>query len=256
MVDERLKYDEPPVRARALPYSWRGWVVFSMVFCCVFCATSLVLTWWSGQAIRPLALAGGMAWVLALVGLACRRRLMRENAPNDTRYRWYRFSLAEMFVIATGLALNMGLMGADYQQRLSTQRERDRLRTATTEVLGPEGQLGFEYDGTMTISVCDRTFDDQRFAELAGLIHDYVESNGVSRVMFGTGSRTIGTPPRWPGVTDASVDILLGWQKMHMLHIQGTGISPAGQERLLTLQKLDELSQANLDAKSPGKMGP
>ena len=250
MVDERLKSDEPPVRTPALSSSWRGRVAFFTVFCCVFCGVSLP-TWWSGQPIRPLALVGQMAWMLTVFGLMWRRRLMKEKAPDDTRYRWYRFSLVEMFVIATGLALNMGLMGADHRQRLSTQRERDRLRTVTTEVLGPDGQLGFENDGTVTISVCDRSFDDQRFAELADLIRDYVESNGVSRVGFGTGPRATGTPPRWPGVTDASVDILLGWQELHMLAIQGTGITPAGRERLLRLQNLNEWSQAHIDAESP-----
>jgi hypothetical protein len=250
MIDERLKSDEPSARTPALPSSWRGWVAFFAVFVCVFCAASLVVTWCSGRAIRPLALGGQLAWMLTIMGLVFRRRLMKGKAPHDTHDRCYRFSLIEMFVIATGLALNFGLMAADYRQGLSTQRERDSLRSITTEVLGPDGRLGFETDGTMTITVCDRSFDDQRFTKLANLVKDYLKSNEVSCVMFGTGARAAGTPPRWPGVTDASVDILLHWQELHILAIQGTGITPAGRERLLELQHLNEWSQAVIDSKS------
>ncbi len=230
-----------------MPSSWHGWLVRFLVVCCVWVAMSLVSSWWFEREVRPLLLAGQIAWLSTVMGLLLRRKLIKEREPNNTQFRWYQFSLAEMLVLVTGLALFLFFQAADDSQRRSTLRQREQLQTVVSKVLGPEGRLGFEKDGSLLISVCDRSFDDQRFAELESLIRDYVESNGVSIVLFGTGPRTMGTPPRWPGVTDASVDILLQWQDIKMLSIQGANITPEGRKRLLGLEKLDETSQAILN---------
>ncbi|HEX4412520.1 MAG TPA: hypothetical protein VH107_02760 [Lacipirellulaceae bacterium] len=145
-----------------------------------------------------------------------------------------------MFVIGTGIALFIGLTGADYQQGQRTQRERDRLRSSASEFLGPDGRLDFELDGTMAVIVCDRSFDDQRFTKLANLLDDFPASDGVTRVFFGTSAGMRATPAQWRGVTDASVDVLLRWQKtLRAVAIQGTAITPAGINRLSTLPELD-----------------
>ncbi|MCA9231360.1 MAG: hypothetical protein KDA57_11950 [Planctomycetales bacterium] len=181
-----------------------------------------------------------MIWLLTVMGLGWRRRLKKES---DSTYRWYRFSLAEMFVIATGLAFFVGFSGAEYNQRRAEFRRHEQLQQKVSQVLGPEGRLDFESDGSLAITVCDRTFDDKRLAELANLIHDDAKSKGVSRVLFGTGLRTAGTPPKWPGITDTSVSLLLQWQDIELLSIEGTDISSEGQRQLLKLEKLDEWSR-------------
>ena len=67
----------------------------------------------------------------------------------------------------------------------------------------------------------------------------------VSSFLFGMPAGA-GPPPQWPGVTDASVDVLLAWPDLEWLNIAGTSISPAGRERLLELEKLSELSRRTL----------
>ena len=98
----------------------------------------------------------------------------------------------------------------------------------------------------MSISIYDRTFDDERFITLSKKVHDDVDTSCVSRVVFGTGPNTTGTPPRWPGITDSTVDLLLQWPDITMLIVEGTEITAEGRKRLLSLQKLDDLSQKNL----------
>ncbi len=203
----------------------------------------MVPAWWLGQKIRPLLLVGQMIWILTIMGLVWWRKLKKQA---DGSFRWYRFSLAELFVIATGLAVSMGLSGADYSQRRAEFRHREQLQQKVAHILGPDGYLGFGSDGSLTISVCDRTFDDKRLAELANLIHDDAQSNGVSWVLFGTGSRTAGTPPKWPGITDNSVRLLLQWQDIKLLSVEGTNISTKGQRQLLKLEKLDHPSRTAL----------
>jgi hypothetical protein len=64
--------------------------------------------------------------------------------------------------------------------------------------------------------------------------------------MFGTGSKTAGTPPKWPGVTDRSVPFILQWDRLEWLFIEGTAISAASREKLLTLPDLNEISPQSL----------
>jgi len=226
-----------------MPTSWRSISVFLLVFCCIYVVASTAPALWFGQKIRPLLLVGQMTWILTIMGLVWRRKQKKQT---DGSFRWYRFSMAEMFTIATGLAIFLGLSGADHRQWRAKFRHHAQLQQKVSHVLGPEGRLGFEGDGSLTISVCDRTFDDKRLAELANLIHDDAETDGVSRVLFGTGSRTAGTPPKWPGITDASVEILLQWQGIEMLSIEGTSISAEGRKQLLSLEELEDWSRSLL----------
>ena len=242
MPEKRQEYISPKSTA-TMPTGWRSVSAFLLAFCCIFVAARFVPAWWSGQKMRPLLLTGQMIWMLTIMGLMWRRKL---KLVSDASFQWYQFSLAEMFVIATGLAIFMGLSGADYSQQRAKSRHREQLQMMVSQVLGPEGRLGFESDDSLTISVCDRTFDDQRLTELANLIHDDAESNGVSRVLFGTGPLTAGMARKWPGITDASVETLLRWRSLTMLVIEGASITAEGRKRLLKLKELDELSQTNL----------
>ena len=242
MHDKRQELDTSQSTA-SLPTGWRSISLFLLVFCCISVGASAARALWSGQNIRPLLLVGQMTWMLTIMGLIGRRMLRKQT---DVLFRWYRFSLTEMFVIATGFAVFAGFSGADYRQRRAEVRHHEQLQQNVSQVLGPEGRLGFESDGSLSIFVCDRTFDDKRLAELAKLIHDDADSYGVSRVLFGTGSQTAGIPPQWSGITDASVEILLQWQGIEMLSIEGTSISAEGRKQLLSLEELDDWSRNTL----------
>ena len=58
--------------------------------------------------------------------------------------------------------------------------------------------------------------------------------------------KTGGTPPVWPGVTDRRVDLLLEWDELEWLSVDGTAISADGRERLLTLPQLNDSSRNGL----------
>ncbi len=177
------------------------------------------------------------------MGLMRRRKRKKET---DAAFRWYRFSLAELFVIATGLAVFLGFLGADFSQRHADNRQRERLQATTAPVLGPDGQISHQPDGALLISVCDRSFDDQRLIQLARLLNNQSEDYRIYGLLFGSGMQTSSTPPKWPGITDASVPTLLQWEDMEMLLLGGTSITAEGRKRLAELEALDELSRKQL----------
>lgn len=212
--------------------------------CCSFFGVNLAMSWWLEMEVRPLQIGGTFLWLLAVWGVVLRRRRTKERNPDDPHFRWYRFSLFEIFIVATGGILFFGLNTADYRQRLELHYEQVRLQTAAEDILGPDGSLGFGGDGpgTLSLTICDRSFDDQRLMKLMDLIQDHLETNriAITGIMFGTSALTTGTPPEWPGITDASLDMILGWQELKTLSVYGTGITIEGQKRLLKLPDLEE----------------
>ena len=193
-----------------------------------------------------MLILGQMVLFLTMMALMWRRR---HRKATDASFRWHRFSLAEVFVMATGLAVFMGLSGADRNQRRAELQHRKQLEKTALSILGPDGRLSFDSTGSMSIAICDRTFDDMRLVELAELIRDDANPKEVCAVQFATSAATAATPAQWPGITDKSVEILLQWQGIEMLSIDGTGISAEGRIRLLSLGELKEWSRKALGRK-------
>lgn len=225
--------------------SWRRELIIGMVICATLIGAQLLIGWYNGRGLRPLMLAGLLFWVMTTFALGARRRRMKAQRPSSTWKPW-RFSFLEMLALFTGLTLFIGLSIADYHETARLFRERSAFRSNAETLLGLDGQVGFDVDGSLMISACDRSFDDARLVKLAQMIEDWSPNVSVSRFSFGTGMKTGGTPPVWPGVTDRSVDLLLEWDELEWLSVYGTVISAEGRERLLTLPRLNDLSRNGL----------
>jgi len=140
----------------------------------------------------------------------------------------------------------IGFSAADYRESQRVQRERERMQALAAEILGVEGRLDFDSDGSVTIIVCDRSFDDERLSSMAALIGKWDADSKVRQLMFGSGSKTAGTPPKLPGVTDDSVGLILQWDRLEWLFIEGTAISSVGREKLLKLPQLNEFTRDSI----------
>ena len=222
-------------------FSWKSEVAFVLVLVCSVSVGQFAMAWWSGRQVRPFQLIGVTAYLSVFAGLGARRRWTNARA-GGVATPWYRFSMAELLIIVTGFALLSGFGAADYAERTRTQRERQRLTSLAAAYLGPDGRLGFNSNGEVTITVCDRTFDDQRFASIAALIDEANLGDRVCWLLFGTGANTAGTPAIWPGFTDQSIDILLDWNNLRWLSLHGTSITPEGRDRLSRLQALEKFN--------------
>jgi hypothetical protein len=208
-------------------------------------AAHLLIGWFNGRGFRPLALAGTVFWIMTALALGARRRWIKERRPELTLEPW-RFSFLELLVLVTGLTLFIGFTIADHHESARVLRERSAFRSCVETLLGVDGRIDFDIDGSLMISVCDRSFDDARLVKLAEKIDDWNPNIEVSRITFGTGMKSGGTPPAWPGVTDRSVDLLLEWDGLEWLSVYGTAISADGRERLLTLPRLNDFSRDGL----------
>lgn len=225
---------------------WRLELIIGVVICATLIGAQLLVGWYNGRGLRPLLLAGLLFWVTTTFALGARRRRMKVQRPQSTLKPW-RFSFLEMLALFTGLTLFIGFSIADYQASARVFREQSTFRSSVEPLLGLDGHVGFAADGSLTISVCDRSFDDARLVKLAQMIEDWNQNVSVTRFSFGTGAKTGGTPPVWPGVTDGSVDLLLKWDELEWLSVDGTSISAAGRKRLLTLPRLNDLSRSGLE---------
>ncbi|TWT85800.1 hypothetical protein Pla123a_06070 [Posidoniimonas polymericola] len=189
--------------------------------------------------MRPPRYAAIAILVATGAGLGAVRQIRKARDPAA---RLSRVSLTEVFVVTSLLAAVFAILGAEHRQDLRAQARFERFQADASAILGTDGRLGRQSDGTLTIVICERTFDDDRFENLAALLRDAQSPSRVSSVIFGTGVSG-GAPPLWPGVTDASVEVLLQWPDLEWLAIDGTAISPAGRQRLLKLNQLNEHSR-------------
>jgi hypothetical protein len=226
--------------------SWRRELIIGMLIFTMLTGAHWLVGWYNGRGLRPLALVGFLAWVTTAFALSARRRWIKLQRP-ELALRAWRFSFLELLVLVTGLTLFIGFTIADHHETARVLREQSAFRSSVETLLGVDGRIDFDVDGSLMISVCDRSFDDVRLAKLAEKIDDWNPNVGVSRVTFGTGMKTGGTPPVWPGVTDQSVDLLLEWDELEWLSVDGTAISVDGRKRLLTLPRLNDFSRGGLE---------
>jgi hypothetical protein len=233
--------DAPP----APTFSWRREIALWLAIVTAISAPQVLMGWYSGRGLRPLHIVGLMFWLSAALLLGAWRRWRRARGEVVAPSRW-RFSTGELLLLFTGAVLWIGFSAADYRESLRVQQERERMQALAAEVLGPEGRLGFDSDGSVSVTVCDRSFDDKRFESLAELIREWDADSKVQRLMFGSGIMTQGTPPRWSGVTDVSVPLILRWDGLEWLFIEGTAISPTSREKLRRLPDLNEITRDSL----------
>ena len=231
-----------------VPFPWRRLLFAFIAVASATTASHLLVGWYNGRGLRPLALAGIVFWITTAVTLGLRRHWLNQRQPELTGRRW-KFSTVDLLILVTGLTLFVGFSATEHLESKRLQREQKQLQAQAADVLGPDGRIGFESDGSVTISICDRSFDDDRLGTLAQMIEDWNQDAGVSRLSFGTGMKTGGTPPVWPGVTDRSVDLLLKWDELEWLSVDGAAISDDGHKRLRTLPRLNDLSRRGLETK-------
>ena len=237
--------DDKGTQPSNLPFNWRSQALFALAMVAALTAAHLLVGWFNGRGFRPLALAAFVFWIMTALALGARRRWLKERRPELTLELW-RFSFLELLVLVTGLTLFIGFTIADHHETARVLREQSAFRASVETLLGVDGRIDFDVDGSLMISICDRSFDDARLAKLAEKIDDWNPNIGVSRITFGTGMKSGGTPPAWPGVTDRSVDLLLEWDELEWLSVYGTAIGADGRERLLTLPRLNDISRDGL----------
>jgi hypothetical protein len=208
-------------------------------------APHLLISWYRGREARPLLLVGVLLWISSIMAMGAHRRWKAAHQRESPQTPW-RFSTAELLLMFTGAIAFLGFMGADYRQSLHVQREQSRLREVAAPLLGPDGRLDFDAAGRVSIVVCDRSFCDARLTQLAALIAEQDQAATVTSLMFGSSANTSVSPPRWPGVTDRSVDLILQWDQLEWLFIEGTDLTHAARQRLSALPRLHETSQRML----------
>jgi hypothetical protein len=214
-----------------------------MVAACT--APQLLVGWYNGRGPRLFFIGGFVGLMTAFMIMGARRRWQKAYRADYVPSRW-RFSAAELLLMFTGAIFYLGFTAADYRQSQLIHREREQFQALAAPALGPEGRLGFDSDGALHITICDRSFDDKRLRSLAALIRERKADADVRRLWFGSGAKTARTPPRWPGVTDQSVEVFLRWNQLEWLFIEGTAITAAKREQLLMLPELNELSRESL----------
>jgi hypothetical protein len=208
-------------------------------------APHLLISWYRGREARPLLLVGALVWITSIMAMGAHRR-WKAARQGETARRGWRFSIAELLLIFTGAIAFLGFTGADYRQSLQVQREQARLRELAAPILGVDGRLEFDSRGRISIIVCDRTFDDARLARLASLVAARGQAAAVTALMFGTSAGASGSPARWPGITDRSAGVILQWNQLELLFIDGTGLTQAARRRLSALPRLYEASRRSL----------
>lgn len=109
-------------------------------------------------------------------------------------------------------------------------------------LLGPDGRASFSPDGGVTITFCDRTFDDDRLAKLAKVIESEGLNDNVVGFLCGSGNKTGGSAAAWPGLTDASLPLILRWKGLELLVVANSAISGDGKAQLRELPHLNEVS--------------
>lgn len=198
---------------------------------------------------RPLTYLGAL-FMATFAGIGLLRQ--RRNLAAGRKSSWWRFSMGEILLLATGLAIAAGLQGIDNLHARREQRRFQQLAADAAPILGPGGSIDANQWASgwvvkLWVVVCDPTFDDRRLQELGRLIAERGLDDLIAGVMFGSrGAVAPATPPAWPGVTNASVEVLLGWPRLEMLSIDGTSVTPAGRKRLAELPKLDSTWRESL----------
>jgi hypothetical protein len=226
-------------------FSWRRELALWFAMVLAWTIPHLLIGWYNGRGPRPLLIAGFVLWVSSIMAMGAHRRWKAARSGRSVDKRW-RFSTAELFLIVTGIVAWVGFAAADHRDSLHVYRQREKFSALAAPILGPEGRLGFDSHGDISITICDRSFDDDRLGRLAELIRRKDADANVRSLMFGSGTRTAGTPPRWPGVTDRSVDCILRWKQLEWLFIEGTAITRSKHEDLLELPALHEASRTSL----------
>lgn len=237
--------------ATSTPFPWRRQLLMGVLLVGTIAASQMLVGWYNGRGFRPLTLAGFLIWITTAFALGVRRQWLRQRSPERAERR-LQFSILELLVLVTSLTFFLGLTAADQLEWGREHRERERLKAQAAGVLGPDGWIGFEADGSVNISICDRSFDDSRLAELAAMLRGWRPPAKVGWLMFASGQTTGRTPAAWPGVTDRSVPLILEWGELEWLSVFGTSISDAGREELLTLPRLNDFSREQLERQLKG----
>lgn len=237
--------------AASTPFPWRRQSLIGILLAGTITAVHVGVGWYNGRGLRALTLAGFVIWMITAFALGVRRQWLRTQRPEGAESR-LQFSILELLVLVTGLTLFVGLTAVDRMELVRLQRERERMQTQAAGVLGPDGWISFEPDGIANISICDRSFDDERLVELAAMIRSWHPDEKVGRLMFASGRTTGGTPAAWPGVTDRSVPLMLEWDDLEWLSVDGTSISDAGRKELLELPRLNDFSREQLERQLKG----
>lgn len=244
-VDSLVETNAGRTGKHSAEFSWRRELFLAAMMVVVIIASSFITSWYTGRDIRPLMLTGMILYMTTAFALGMRRRWKNARHPQAaTSVR--KFSLTELLLFVTGLALFVGLLAADRLESQRFQRERAQFQATAANMLGPDGRITFMPDDSLQIAVCARTFDDERFTRLAEMISHWNADTKISGVMFGTGANTNSTPPVWPGFTDQSIAQLMQWKELELLSVHGTAISAAGREQLRSLPLLNEVSQRQL----------
>jgi hypothetical protein len=239
-------HDAAPLpHAVPLPFSWRRDVALWAGMILALTVSNILTGWYNGRGTRPWMLAALRGWFTTAMIVGARRRwkLARDGTSSGRRFQ---VSMAEFLLLATGSVAFVGFTAAEHRASSRVFRERERVSALAAPILGPAGRLGYEPNGDITISICDRTFDDDRLDKLASLIsQEMKDAPAVTRLMFGSRPNSNGAP-RWPGVTDRSVEVILRWNRLEWLFIYGTAISADGCQELKTLPALNEHSLKQL----------
>jgi hypothetical protein len=241
-VDAFMEMDAGQTGKDTTKFSWRRELLQAVAMVTAFVGVSFLTSWYMGRDIRPLMLAGFLLYMTAAFALGMRRRWRNAKHPQTSADRG-KFSLAELLIFVTGLAFFIGLSAADHLKAQQFWREREQLQVDVASVLGADGRITFQPDGSLQIAICDRTFDDARLARLAEMISQRKSDTNISGIMFGSGANTNSTPPVWPGITDQSIALLIEWRELEMLSVYGTAISDNGREQLRSLPHLNEPSR-------------
>lgn len=223
-------------------FSWQKELLLATAMVISIIASSLASSWYTGRDIRPWTLAGLLLVMSVAFTLGVRRRWRNTRYPQMSTGATS-FSLAELLIYVSALAIFLGFLELDRPAAQQFQRERDELQAAAAGVLGPDGRILFMPDGSLHVAICDRTFDDARLARLAEVIDQWKAGAQISELGFGSGANTNNIPPVWPGITDQSIPLLMQWQELELLSVYGTAISENGREQLRTLPRLNRLSQ-------------
>ena len=240
-----------PTDAARTPYPWRRQVLICSAIALMFLVSHLLVGWFNGRGLRLWSFLGFLAFTMSAIAVAFRRRWIYERRPELAAKR-LKFSTVDLLILVTGMTLFVGFTAADQLDLLRAQRNRERLQAEAASVLGPDGWVGFEPDWSVSLTICDRTFDDERLVELAAMVRSWHPDVKVNRLMFASGRTTGATPAAWPGVTDQSVPLMLEWDDLEWLSVDGTSISDAGREELLTLPRLNDFSRQQLERSLQG----
>jgi hypothetical protein len=201
--------------------------------------------YWYPTEFRPLrtffaASSMGIVWVL--IAWWQLHRLRRKRDP--TLPKWPQFSLWHLFVLMSLCAMPAMFAGLDYQQ---TQREYaacKRLNQRLAPMLGEAGGIHRNSDG-LVITICEPTFDDVDFTELAEQIQAEQLENKVKGIMFAFPADGL-AHALWLDVTDRSLEHFSRWPNLKQIAIDGTSISREGKLFLAESLRLEEWWKKNL----------